>query len=82
LSKPQDMPAKLPQRKLQLMETLLDKGTRIQEVAEEVKCSCRAVQYYKSNIRDTGKSEKEVRVKRGRPSLLTQEMRQVRVLFR
>jgi transposase len=63
------------------MEALLDKGTRIQEVAEEVKCSRRAVQYYKSNIRDTGKIEKEVHGKRGRPSLLTQEMRQVCVLF-
>jgi transposase len=74
------MPAKLPQRKLQLMKALLDEGTRIQEVADRVKCSCGAVQYYKSNIRDTGKIEKEVYGKRDRPSLLTQEMRKVRVL--
>jgi predicted transcriptional regulator len=65
------MPAKLPQRKLQLMEALFDKDTRIQEVAEEVKCSCRVVQYYKPNMHDTGKIEKEVHGKRGRPSLLT-----------
>jgi DNA-binding NarL/FixJ family response regulator len=36
------MPAKLPQRKLQLMEAV-DEGTRIQEVAEEVKCFYQAV---------------------------------------
>jgi predicted transcriptional regulator len=81
LAKAQDMPAKLPQRKLQLMEALLNKGTRIQNVAEEVKCSCRPVQYYKANIRDTGKIEKEVHGNRGSPLPLTQEMRQVHVLF-
>jgi transposase len=75
------MPAKLLQRKLQLMKALLDEGTRIQEVAEGVKCSRRAVQYYKSNMHDTGEIEKEVYGKRGRRLLLTQEMRQVHVLF-
>jgi response regulator of citrate/malate metabolism len=53
------------------MKALLDKGTRIQEVAEGVKCSRRAVQYYKSNIRDTGKIKNKVYGKRGRPLLLT-----------
>jgi transposase len=62
------------------MKALLDEGTRIQEVVKGVKCSHRAVQYYKSNIHDTGKIEKEVYEKRGRPSLLTQEMRKVPIL--
>jgi ribosome maturation protein Sdo1 len=74
LSKPQDTPAKLPQRKLQLIKALLNKGIRIQEIVEEVKCFCQAVQYYKSNMYNIGKIKKEVYGKRGKPFDLGDEI--------
>jgi hypothetical protein len=51
------------------MKALLDEGTRIQKVVEEGTCTCRAVQYYKSNMHGIGKIEKEIYEKSGKALL-------------
>jgi len=68
------MVAALPPQKRELATVLIEEGVAIQDIIEEVGCSCRTIFNYKSNIKNFGDPLSPSISKVGRPPTLTTEM--------